>query len=157
MIKRIRVLPQSRYYLQATQYGIDTLVEQRPMDEGFLFYASGILACLRAVQHALINRDSTQSEDHKAIIEAWNRKPQNGPEIEFIKWARDLILKEGAFEGYATRTESISQNTDDGYDAVYYRDGERRDFLQDLRAAVAWCDAELTTLETQSPAVKSPG
>jgi len=149
VIKRNRVLPQSRYYLLATQFGIDTLVKQRPMDEGFLFYASGILACLRAVQHALINHDSTLSEDHKAIIGAWQRKPQNGPEIEFIKWARDLILKEGAFRGFATRTESISSKTDDGYETAYYRDGERRDFLQDVRAAVAWCDAELTTLETQ--------
>ena len=41
------------------------------------------------------------------MIETWKKEtPMNGPEIMFIKRSRDLILKEGAFEAYATRTES---------------------------------------------------
>ncbi len=69
MIKRNRKLPQSRYYLRGAQYGIDALVAQRPMDEAFLFFVVGILASLRAVQHALLNHDSKLSDEHKAVIE----------------------------------------------------------------------------------------
>jgi hypothetical protein len=65
------------------------------MDEGFLFFTVGILAALRAVQHALLNHDSTLSTEQKST-------PFNGPEITFIKNSRDLILKAGAFPAYAT-------------------------------------------------------
>jgi hypothetical protein len=82
MIKRNRKLPQSRYYLMAARYGIEALVSQRPMSEGFLFFLVGILASLRAVQHALLNHDSTLSDQHKAVIEAWkNQTPMDGAEI----------------------------------------------------------------------------
>jgi hypothetical protein len=106
MIQRNLKLPQSRYYLRAAQYGIDALVSQRPMNEGFLFIVVGILASLRAVQHALLNHDSKLSDQHKAVIQAWKKStPMYGPEIKFINHSRDLILKGGAFDAYATRTE----------------------------------------------------
>jgi len=164
MIKRNRKLPQSRYYLGGAQYGIDALVAQRPMDEAFLFFVVGILASLRAVQHALLNHDSKLSDEHKAVIETWKKEtPMDGPEIMFIKRSRDLILKEGAFEAYATRTESgigegsNFQITAEGYDTAYYVDGERRDLLEDMRAAVAWCDRELNAIEAQVPEINLPG
>jgi hypothetical protein len=98
MITRNRKLPQSNYYLRAAKYGIEALLKQRPMDEGFLFFTVGILASLRAVQHALLNHDSTLSPKHKMAIEAWKKStPFDGPEITFIKSSRDLILKRGAF------------------------------------------------------------
>jgi hypothetical protein len=103
MITRNRKLPQSSYYLRAAQYGIDALLKQRPMGEGFLFFTVGILASLRAVQHALLNHDSTLSPEHKRAIEAWKKSTSfDGPEITFIKNSRDLILKGGAFQAYAT-------------------------------------------------------
>jgi hypothetical protein len=67
MIERNKKLPQSRYYLRAATYGIKVLVGRKPMDEGFLFFSVGILASLRAVQHALLNHDSTLSPLHKAV------------------------------------------------------------------------------------------
>ena len=107
MITRNRKLPHSSYYLGAARYGIDALLKQRPMDEGSLFFTVGILASLRAVQHALLNHDSTLSPEHERAIEAWKKStPFDGPEITFIKNSRDLILKGGAFRPYATYSYS---------------------------------------------------
>ena len=164
MIKRNRKLPQSSYYLRAAKYGIDALLNERPMDEGFLFYTVGILASLRAVQHALLNHDSTLSSEHKRTIEAWKKStPFDGPEITFIKNSRDLILKGGAFQAYATYSyggigegENF-QMTHDGYETAYYIDGERRSLIEDMRAAAAWCEKELSTIEAQVPAINLPG
>jgi len=164
MIKRNRKLPQSRYYLMAAQYGIEALVSQRPMNEGFLFFSVGILASLRAVQHALLNHDSTLSDQHKAAIEAWKKQtPIDSAEITFIKTSRDLILKAGSFQAYATRShggigeDANYQITHEGYDTAYYVGDKRRDLIEDMRAAVAWCDRELTCIEAQVPAINLPG
>jgi hypothetical protein len=93
---RNRKLPQSSYYLRAAIYGISALLKERPMGEGFLFYTVGILASLRAVQHALLNHDSTLSPEHKKAIGAWkNSTPFDAFETAFIKHSRDLILKGG--------------------------------------------------------------
>ena len=96
MIERNRKLPQSRYYLRAAKYGIKKLLEVQPMDEGFLFYTVGILASLRAVQHALFNSDSKLSPQHRNVISDWQKNTRmDGREIDFIKWGRDQILKRG--------------------------------------------------------------
>jgi hypothetical protein len=51
----------------------------------------------------LLNHDCTLSPEHKKAIEAWkNSTPFDGFEIAFIKNSRDLILKGGAFQAYAT-------------------------------------------------------
>lgn len=164
MIKRNRKLPQSRHYLRAAQYGIDVLAADAPMDEAFLFFVVGVLASLRAVQHALLNHDSNLSDAHKAVIEAWRKQtPMDGPEITFIKRSRDLILKGGAFEAYATRTQSgigegsNFQITADGYDTAYYVDGDRRDLLKDMLSAAAWSDRELKAIEAELPDINLPG
>ena len=141
----------------AAKYGIKKLVSVRPMDEGFLFFTIGILASLRAVQSALLNRDIKQSAQHKVAIEAWKKNtPMDGPEITFIKTSRDLILKE-AFQAFAARSHGgIGEGanykvTSRGYDVVYYVGKERRDLVKDMLAAVKWLDQELTALETQLP------
>jgi hypothetical protein len=161
MIERNRKLPQSRYYLLAANYGINALATQQPMDEGFLFLTVGILASLRAVQHSLMNHDSTLSAQHKVVIDRWKKlTPMDGPEITFIKTSRDLILKEGAFEGYAGMRHSLSANTTGPgvtYDTGYWVDGRRRDLLADMRTAAAWCDRQLSTIEEQVPAINLPG
>jgi hypothetical protein len=159
-----RKLPQSSYYLRAAQYGIDALLKERPMDEGFLFYVVGILASLRAVQHALLNHDSTLYAEHKKAVEAWKKStPLDGAEITFIKNSRDLILKGGAFQAYATYSyggigegENF-QMTHDCYETAYYVDGGRRSLIEDMRAAAAWCEKELSTIEAQVPAINLPG
>jgi hypothetical protein len=102
MTERNRKLPQSTYYLRAARAGIQMLEQQKPMDDRLLFFVAGILACLRAVQHSLLNHDRTLSPAHKAAIDEWkNRTPMDGREISFIKNSRDLILKAGAFPGGA--------------------------------------------------------
>jgi hypothetical protein len=166
MIERNRKLPQSRYYLRAANYGIEALVAQKPMNEGFLFFAVGILASLRAVQHALLNHDSTLSPRHKEAVEAWKRPtPMDGPEITFIKTSRDIILKEGAFNAYAgLRQGGTFEGTDfkatrETYETWYYvgEERHRRDLIADMRAAVEWCERELTAIEAKVPAVNLPG
>jgi hypothetical protein len=52
-------LPQARMYLRAAQWGFDELLAKRLTDTAFGFYLIGILASLRAVQHALKAADST--------------------------------------------------------------------------------------------------
>ena len=153
MTTRNLKLPQSSYYLRAAKYGIDALLKQRPMDEEFLFFTVGILASLRAVQHVLLNHDSTLSPEHKRAIEAWKKStPFDGPEITFIKNARDLILKGGAFQAYATYSYSgigegdNFQMTRDDYETAYYVNDERRSLVEDMRAAADWCEKELSAL-----------
>lgn len=159
-----RKLPQSSYYLRAAKYGIDALLKERPMDEGFLFYVVGILASLRAVQHALLNHDSTLSPEHERVIGAWkNSTPLDGPEIAFIKNSRDLILKGGAFQAYATYSYggigegNNFQMTHEDYETAYYVNDERRSLIEDMRAAADWCEKELSALEAQVPEISLPG
>ena len=102
MTERNRKLPQSTYYLRAARAGIQMLEQQEPMDDRLLFLVAGILACLRAVQHALLHHDCDLSPKHEAAIDEWKKRtPMDGKEISFIKNSRDLILKEGAFPGGA--------------------------------------------------------
>ena len=134
------------------------------MGEGFLFYTVGILASLRAVQHALLNHDSTLSPEHKRVIDAWKKStPFDGPEITFIKNSRDDILKGGAFHAYATYSYGgigegdNFQMTHDGYETAYYVGDERRSLIEDMRAAADWCEKELSAIEAQVPAIDLPG
>ena len=61
----------------------------------FIFYLIGILASLRAVQHALMNYDRTLSKEHERLIDEWkkNTAPETSPELDFIKTSRNRILK----------------------------------------------------------------
>jgi hypothetical protein len=51
-------------YLKSAQWGFDELLTKKLSGYAFRFYSIGILASLRAVQHALMNHDSTLSDEH---------------------------------------------------------------------------------------------
>lgn len=164
MDKPVRKLPQSRHYLRAADWGIDEIVKLNPMDAGFMFFIVGILASLRSVQHALLNYDSTLSEEHRAVIKQWQRDtPMDGPEISFIKTSRDLLLKEGSFEAYAGFRQGFFDHagkfsrTSPTYEIGYYRDNTRRDLLADMRSAAGWCEAQLSAIEQQVPLIHREG
>jgi len=152
---------QARAYLEAAKWGLDDLLEAKFIGYGFNFYIIEILASLRAVQHVLSSHDRYLSPEHERVIEEWWEKTSfsNSPELQFIKRSRDLILKEGSFEAYATRTESPIgegenlQVTKVEYDLGWYLDNKRRDLLADLRQAIDWCDSELTDIEAKVPAL----
>ena len=57
--------------------------------------------------HALMNRDSSISDEHKRLVEEWRgATPLSTPELHFIRTSRDLILKGGSFPGYSIVSES---------------------------------------------------
>ena len=53
----------ARMYLKSAQWG-DELLTKKLSGYAFRFYSIGIPASLRAVQHALMNHDSTLSDEH---------------------------------------------------------------------------------------------
>jgi hypothetical protein len=140
------------------------LEKQQPMDDRYLFLVAGILACLRAVQHSLLNHDSALSAEHKAAINEWQKiTPMDGKAISFIKKSRDLILKAGAFPAGAGFR--LAEFDPDGtmrrvprrWEAFYSVDGETRDLIADMRDAADWCEAQLSTIERVVPAINMPG
>jgi hypothetical protein len=151
-------LPQARMYLQSAQWGFDDLLKKRFEGRAFCFYLIGILASLRSVQHALMNHDSTLSNEHKRIIDDWRQAtPPSTPELDFIRRSRNLILKGGNFESYAIVTESSigeepnQEITGTSYELAYYEAGERRDLEKEIRRAIDWCDRELTAIRSEAP------
>jgi hypothetical protein len=101
-MERNRKLPQATNYLRAARAGIQMLEQREPMDNRYLFLVSGILACLRAVEHALLNHDRCLSTEHRAAIDEWKKRtPMNGKVMSFIKKSRDQILKDATFPGGA--------------------------------------------------------
>jgi len=157
-------LPQARMYLQAAQWGFDELLTKQLSEHAFRFYLIGILASLRAVQHALMNHDSTLSDEHKRVVKDWlQATPLSTPELDFIRKSRDLILKRGRFESYAIVTESSTgeepniEITGTSYELAYYDEaGERHDLEKEIRRAVDWCDRELTAIEAKLPPAYDP-
>ena len=151
-------LPQARMYLRAAQWAFDELLAKKLTGTAFVFYLVGILASLRAVQHALKAVDSTLSDDHKRVIDEWWRAttPLSTPELHFIQTSRNRILKAGAFPGLAIYTESSTgedsnpQITGTSYELAYYDEsGERHDLEEPIRGAIHWCDRELTAIEAK--------
>jgi hypothetical protein len=140
-------------YLKSAEWGFDQLLTRKPMGYGFRFHMIGILAALRAVQHALDSHDRTLSPEHGRIIGEWWSATKDDTSIaalRFIRRSRDLILKRGSFESYATSSESTGE-----YDLAYY-DGRSRDFRLALREALDWCDQELKKLEARLPSIRLP-
>ena len=148
--------------MRAAQWAFDELLAKRLTDTAFVFYLIGILASLRAVQHALKAADSTLSEDHKRVIEEWWRATPllSTPtsELHFIQTSRNLILKAGAFPAFAIYTESSTgeepniEITGTSYELAYYdKAGKRQDLEKAIRRAVDWCDRELTAIEAKLP------
>jgi uncharacterized membrane protein (DUF106 family) len=86
-LTELRKLPQARMYFEAAQWGFEELLAKKLQRKPFRFYLIGILASLRAVQHALMNYESKLSDDHKRVIDEWWRvtslsKP---PQLDFIR------------------------------------------------------------------------
>ena len=157
-------LPQAKMYLQSAQWGFHELLTKQLDGRAFCFYLIGILASLRAVQHALMNHDSTLSDEHKRAIEDWRQAtPLSTPELHFIRTSRDLILKRGSFRGYAIFTESSTgeepnlEITGTSYELAYYDEaGDRLDLEKEIRRAIDWCDRELTAIEAKLPPAYDP-
>jgi hypothetical protein len=152
-------LPQARMYLRAAQWGLDNLVKHSLEGYAFRFHAVGILAALRAVQHALYNHDRHLSPAHHSVITEWweSTLPRDHPDLRFIQKSRNLILKEGSFNSYAIYSESGSGEgenrtiTHREYELVYYEEDERRDLRAAVLSALNWCDLELTKIEARLP------
>ena len=159
-LTELRKLPQARMYFEAAQWGFDELLAKKLQGKPFRFYLIGILASLRAVQHALENYESKLSDDHKRVIDEWwqDTKLLKPPQLDFIQKARNRILKRGAFEGYAIVSESSTgegsnrEITGTGYELAYYDEANKRhDLEKEIRDAIKWCDRELTAIEEKLP------
>jgi lantibiotic modifying enzyme len=152
-------LPQARMYYKIAAYGVETMVSERLEDYAFRLHLVGILASLRAVQHALRNHDAKLSASHNRVIaEWWETTSTDTPELKFITSSRNLILKEGSLPAFATSTESsvgedeARKITGYDYDLAYYdASGQRHDLLAALRKALVWCDRELAAIEAKLP------
>jgi hypothetical protein len=134
------------------------------MDGRLLFFVAGILACLRAVQHSLLNYDRTLSPEHEAAIDEWKKRtPMDGKEISFIKKSRDLILKAGAFPGGAgfrlaeLGPDRTMRRIPKRWEAYYLVNDKPRDLIAEMRAAADWCEAQLRTIEPHVPIINLPG
>jgi hypothetical protein len=152
-----KLLPQARMYLKSAKWGFDRLLERKPSGYEYRFFMIGILAALRAVQHSLNAHDRELSPVHKEIISAWWAKTsiRDHPDLQFIKSARDQVLKAGSFETYATYSQSgigeleNLQITGTDYDLAYYdEDQERHDLGAAIESALKWCDRELSEIES---------
>jgi hypothetical protein len=136
------------------------LEDQKPMDDRLLFLVAGILACLRAVQHSLLNHDRRLSPEHKAAIDEWKKRT---PIDSFIKNSRDLILKEGTFRGGAGfrlaefDPDGTMRRVPKRWEAYYLVDGKPRDLIADMRAAADRCEAQLSAIEPHVPIINLPG
>jgi hypothetical protein len=151
-------LPQARMYLKSARWGFDRLLEKMPSGYEYRFYMIGILAALRAVQHSLYAHDRKLSPPHEKVIAEWWAKTsiRDHPDLQFIKKARDQVLKAGSFDSYATVSQSgigeleNYQITGTDYDLAFYdEDQERHDLKAAIESALNWCDRELTDIESQ--------
>jgi hypothetical protein len=159
--RELQRLPQARRYLRSARWGFEDLLAKKIVDTPFIFYLIGILASLRAVQHALMNHDSTLSKEHERLIDEWwenNAKPDKGSELHFIRTSRNRILKGANLAARAIYSESAigegsnREITSTSYELFYYDDaGQRQDLEEAVRRAIEWCDRELTALETKLP------
>jgi hypothetical protein len=143
-------------YLKAAQWGFDELLAKRHLEDAFVFHLVGILASLRAVQHALKGYDRTLSEEHKRVIDEWWKATSlTVPELHFIRTSRNLLLKAGSLDAYAILSESsIGEEphlevTRASYELAYYDENNAR---QDLEKAGSGSHTRLRSRHTGSPA-----
>jgi hypothetical protein len=106
------------------------------------------------------SHDRNLSPEHELVIAKWKEKTSDFkliPDLLFIKTARDQILKEGSFDGYAGHTESADGEgtnlvvTRTDYDLFYYldKDDERHDLKAAIQSALKWCEEELAGMEAE--------
>ena len=159
-------LPQARMYLKTAQWGFKQLIEQQLSGYAFRLHLVGILAALRAVQHAQHAHDRKLSPQHETIVSQWwnaHRDMSRSPELRFIKQSRDMMLKAGAFSAYATFSESSTGEgsnrvvTATSYELAYYdANHDHHDLAPPIQSALDWCERELTQLEARLPDVSAP-
>jgi hypothetical protein len=80
-------LPQARRYLRAAQWGFENLQRQMLIGTGAIFHVTGTLACLRAVQHALLHHDGQLSPEHQEAVSDWQAATKDWksiPDLHFI-------------------------------------------------------------------------
>jgi hypothetical protein len=151
-------LPQARMYLKSARWGFDRLLEKMPSGYEYRFYMIGILSALRAVQHSLYAHDRKLSPAHEKVIAEWWAKTsiRDHPDLQFIKKARDQVLKAGSFDSYATVSQSgigeleNYQITGTSYDLAFYDENqERHDLKAAIESGLNWCDRELTEIESR--------
>jgi hypothetical protein len=114
---------------------------------------------LRAVPFALYGKDRTISAAHKAVIDEWWKRtdPATTSELQFIKRARDLALKEGALNSIAAKSETgIGEGSNykvisRDYEIDLVDEDGRHDLLAKLREIFDWFEAQLIQIETQLP------
>jgi hypothetical protein len=154
MLELEEKLPQARRYLRAARWGLNTMLEQKVLGAGYIFYVTGLLATLRAVPHILRHHDNKLSPQHQAVIEAWwmrTKDLKEHPDFLLIIRARNQILKDGSFESWATSWEGTSEPGVVHYEASHYVDGMRRDLEIDVRAALDWMERQLIEIEADLP------
>ncbi len=152
-------LPQARHYLKAARWGFEQMVKYQHLGSPFVFHIVGVLTMLRAVPFALYGKDRTISAAHAAVIGEWwkHTEPATTPELQFIKRARDLALKEGALNSIAVVSSSrvgegpnsIELSRDYEVDLVD-RD-ERHNLLAKLREILEWFETQLSEIEAKLP------
>ena len=133
------------------------MVGRHQIGTGFVFQIIGILTLLRAVPFALYSKDRKISAAHEAVIGEWWKctDPATTPELQFIKRARDLALKEGALNTIAVASasrigegpKSIEVSRD--YDVDFVDRGERHDLLAKLREIFDRFEAQLSEIEAR--------
>ena len=129
---------------------------QRLSGYGYRFYIIGILAALRAFAVCARSQSFINTQENYRNLVEENTNRELYPDLGFIKNARDLILKAGSFDSYASYSESATgegdnlQITGTDYDLAYYDEaGERHDLKEAIESALNWCDRELTQIESQ--------
>ena len=93
------------------------------------------------------------------MIDEWwdDQRVKESADLAFIKTARDLVLKGGLFEAYATLTESSTGEgknytiTGEDYDLDYWINGKRHPLRPAMQNAIAWCERELANIEAKLP------
>ena len=129
---------------------------QRLSGYGYRFYIIGSLAALRAFAVCARSQSFINTQENYRNLVEENTNRELYPDLGFIKNARDLILKAGSFDSYASYSESATgegdnlQITGTDYDLAYYDEaGERHDLKEAIESALNWCDRELTQIESQ--------
>ena len=110
----------------------------------------------------LVSSDRKISTDHQKVVGEWysrtKHKMNSIPEVAFMKYARDLLIKEGRLKAYVISSESAvgeahnRKITGGTYELAYYdKKGNRHDLAAAISDAIAWWDIQLKSMETQLP------
>jgi hypothetical protein len=63
-MNQLEKLPQARRYLRAARWGLNTMLEQKVLGAGYIFYVTGLLATLRSAPCPTFWGITTTSSHH---------------------------------------------------------------------------------------------